>query len=34
MAADGMQLSSDFSIKLYLFNQGGGNSVTATSQTL
>ncbi len=32
--AGGTQLSSSFSITLYIFNQGDGNSIAATSQTL
>jgi hypothetical protein len=34
MSADGTRLKSSFSIKLYIFNQGEGNSIAATSQTL
>ncbi len=34
MSADGKQLKSGFSIKLYIFNQGDSNSIAATSQTL
>ncbi len=34
MAVDRMQLSNGFSIKLYIFSQGDGNSITTTSQTL
>ncbi len=34
MSADGTRLKSSFSIKLYIFNQGDGNSIAPTSQTL
>ncbi len=34
MLAEGTQSKSSFSIKLYIFNQGDGNSIAATSQTL
>lgn len=32
IAADGTQLSNSFSIKLYIFIQGAGNSIAATSK--
>jgi len=34
MEADGKQWNSSFSIKLYIFNQGDGNSIAAISQIL
>jgi len=34
MASDGKQVNSSFSNKLYICNQGDGNSIAATSQTL
>jgi len=34
MSVDGTQLKSIFSNQLHIFNQGSGNSIAATSQTL
>jgi hypothetical protein len=34
MAADGTPLKGSFTIKLYIFNHGDGNSIAATTQTL